>query len=238
MINDRKLFSRPRSFKIQFRLFKVLFLLCSVSVCSSVFSADEEGGLWAGMSIAKRIQEKFVADTTVQFRFDDDIDQLERILLRPSLSYLFDDKQSFTLGYDAHFVEAPRSRVEQRLWQQYNVNHRFSTLTGSLRLRLEERFIDHVDGVPVRLRIKSGVKLPFAQSPWFFTLSNEAFVGFNEIRGGQRDGFHENRAYVGVGRALAAGTVGQIGYQNQFFDNRTNDRMLHQFFVSISVKLP
>ena len=190
------------------------------------------------MSVAKRVHEKFVADGTVQFRFDDDIDQLERILLRPSLTYLFDDKQSFTLGYDAHFVEAPRSRVEQRLWQQYHVNHRFSTLTGSLRLRLEERFIDHVDGVAVRLRIKSGVKLPFAQTPWFFTLSNEAFVGFNEIRGGQRDGVHENRANGWFGHVLGVGMVGQIVYQNQFFDNRANDRMLHQLFISLSMKLP
>lgn len=190
------------------------------------------------MSIVKVLRENLLADATLQLRFDNDIDQLERVLLRPSLTYLLGGNQSLTLGYDAHFVESPTDRVEQRLWQQYNLNHRFSTLTGSLRLRLEERFIDHVDGVPVRLRIKVGIKLPVTDSPWFVTLSNEAFLGFNDIGGGQRDGFHENRAYLGFGRPLGNGTVGQIGYQNQFFDNRANDRMLHQFFISVNLKLP
>ncbi|MGR8949349.1 MAG: DUF2490 domain-containing protein [Gammaproteobacteria bacterium] len=213
-------------------------ILSLIAVSAVATGADEEGGLWAGVSVAKRLQENFVADATLQLRFDDDIDQLERVLLRPSFTYLFDDNQSFTLGYDAHFIEAPRTRVEQRAWQQYNVSRRFSNLTGSLRLRLEERFIDHVDGVPVRIRVKGGVTLPLAQSPWFFTVSNEAFLGLNEIRGGHRDGFHENRAYAGFGRALGGGTIGQIGYQNQFFDNRANDRMLHQFFISVSMKLP
>ncbi|MGR9092358.1 MAG: DUF2490 domain-containing protein, partial [Gammaproteobacteria bacterium] len=128
--------------------------------------------------------------------------------------------------------------VEQRLWQQYQVSHDFAPLIATLRIRLEERFIDHVDGVLVRVRLKAGADVPFANSPWRCMLANEAFIGLNDTARSQRDGFHENRAFVGFGRPLSASINGQIGYQNQFLDGRSRDRMTHQLFLGVALKLP
>ena len=76
------------------------------------------------------------------------------------------------------------------------------------------------------------------QTPWRLTLANEAFIGLNDTARSQPDGFHENRAFIGFGRSLSAQLNGQIGYQNQFLDGRARDRMIHQLFIGVALKLP
>ena len=216
----------------------IVLTLALLIAAPAVFAADEDGGLWASSAVAKRFNDDFSGDVTVQLRFDDDIGRLERTLLRPSVSYHLAPRQSVTLGYDAHFIDAPSDFVEQRLWQQYEVSQEFAPVVASLRIRLEERFFDHVDGVPVRVRVKAGVDVPVANSPWRLTLANEAFIGLNDTARSQPDGFHENRAFIGFGRSLSAQLNGQIGYQNQFLDGRARDRMIHQLFIGVALKLP
>lgn len=219
-------------------LIAVIVMMAPFVTLTPASANEEESGLWTSTSVAKRFNEDVSADVTVQLRFDDDIDRLERTLLRPSVSYHLAPRQAVTLGYDAHFIHAPKDLVEQRLWQQYQVSHDFAPLVASLRIRLEERFIDHIDGVPVRVRLKAGADVPLASSPWRFMLANEVFIGLNDTARSQRDGFHENRAFIGFGRALSAALNGQIGYQNQFFDGRVRDRMIHQLFIGLALNLP
>lgn len=216
----------------------IIVTMASFAIPTAASANEEESGLWTSATVAKRFTEDVSADLTVQLRFDDDIDRLERTLLRPAVSYHFAPRQALTFGYDAHFIHAPGDLVEQRLWQQYQVSHDFAPIVATLRVRLEERFIDHIDGVPVRVRLKAGADLPFANSPWRFMLANEAFIGLNDTARSQRDGFHENRAFIGFARALSPELNGQIGYQNQFFDNRARDRMIHQLFIGVALKLP
>lgn len=218
--------------------FALLVMLAALGTNNNALAAEEDSGLWATVAASKVLGERVTAAMALQLRLNDDVDRRERTLLRPSLSYRIDPFQVITLGYDAHFINLADDKVEQRLWQQYQVSQQYSHLSASLRLRLEQRFIDHVDGVPVRLRIKPALKVPFNNSPWFFTVANEFFVAFNDVDGGQRDGYHENRAYLGFGRPLGEGVVGQIGYQNQFIERAGRDIVTHQLFVGISFKLP
>ena len=219
----------------RFALLAFLAALCANNIA---LAAEEDSGLWATVAMSKVLAERVTAAMVFQLRLNDDVDRRERALLRPSLSYRVDPSQMLTLGYDAHFINTSNDKVEQRLWQQYQLSRQYSDISASLRLRLEQRFIDHVDGVPVRLRIKPALKIPFNNSPWFFTVSNEFFVAFNDVDGGQLDGYHENRAYLGFGRTLGEGVAGQIGYQNQFIERARRDAVTHQLFVGISFKLP
>lgn len=226
-----------QGFLLRHQLIAIILTMAPFVTLTPASANEEESGLWTSTSVAKRFDEDLSADVTVQLRFDDDIDRLERTLLRPSVSYHLAPRHTVTLGYDAHFIHAPGDLVEQRLWQQYQVAHDFAPIVASLRIRLEERFIDHIDGVPVRVRLKAGADVPLARSPWRFMLANEAFIGLNDTARSQRDGFHENRAFIGFGRALSAELNGQIGYQNQFFDGRMADRMIHQLFIGVALKL-
>ena len=212
-------------------------LLLILALADGVLAAQDNIGLWAHAAVTKPLSERLTGGMMLQFRFNDDLRRRERTLLRPSASYRIDSSQLLAVGYDAHFINLDDDKVEQRTWQQYQVSRSLGALRTILRLRVEERFIDHVSGVPVRLRIKPGVKMPVGNSSWFFSLSNEVFVAFNEIRGGQRGGYHENRAYAGLERRLAPGVVGQLGYQNQYIERAGADLITHQIFAGIALKL-
>ena len=212
-------------------------LVAMIGLSCSAGAAEEDGGLWATADVSTALSERLTGAAMLQFRFNDDIGRRERTLLRPSLSYRIDPSQVLTLGYDAHFINLVDNEIEQRTWQEYLLSKALSRFTASMRLRLEQRFFDHVDGVPVRLRIKPALQVPVVNSPWFFSLSNEFFVSFNQVRGGQLHGFHENRAFAGFGRTIAEGVVGQLGYQNQYIERIGRDVTIHQIFVGISVKL-
>lgn len=215
-----------------------LLLMIALIAAQAVGAADDDGGLWAGAGVSKPLSKTVSAGTLVQLRFIDEVDTLERVLLRPHVAYQPHAGHVFSLGYDAHFIDTPSAKVEQRLWQEYQVSHPLAGFSAALRFRFEERFIDHVDGVPVRLRAKASINAPLAGSPWSFTLSNEAFLSIKDIRGGQRGGFHENRAYAGFGRRIANGPAIQVGYQNQWLGGRPRDRMIHQLVIGLGIALP
>ncbi|MGR8920546.1 MAG: DUF2490 domain-containing protein [Gammaproteobacteria bacterium] len=219
-------------------LYRHLILLCALAAAQAASAADDEGGLWAGAAVSKLLSENVSAGALVQLRFIDELERLERVLLRPHVAYRPRAGHAFSLGYDAHFIDTPSAKVEQRLWQEYQVSRPFSGFSGALRFRFEERFIDHVDGVPVRLRAKASIKMPVAGSPWSFTVANEAFLSVKDIRGGQRDGFHENRAYAGFGRRLGDGPAIAVGYQNQWLEGARRDRMIHQLVIGLGFALP
>ncbi len=228
------------------KLVKILALEFVTAVLVAVFllfipvaagAADDESGLWTTMAFAKALNDRLASGVALQLRYDDDISQLERIVLRPSLSYKLDHGQLLTLGYDAHFLEVGEDRVEQRLWQQYQISETFSWFTGTFRVRLEERFIDHVDGVAARGRFLLKASIPLGTLPYTFILSNEVHVGLNELSSGPDDGLDQNRLFAGFSRALGEHVTGTLGYQNQYLD-RARDRSIHQIFASVSFKLP
>lgn len=213
-------------------------LLAVLGVNINALATEEDSGLWAAADVSKTVSERVTAAVTLQLRLNDDADRRERTLLRPSLSYRIDPNQTFGGGYDAHFINASKDKVEQRLWQQYQMSRRYAGTNVSLRLRLEQRFIEHIDGVPVRLRVKPALTVPINNSPWSLTISNEFFMAFNSVSGGQRGGFHENRAYLGFGRTLSESIAGQIGYQNQLIERAGRDIMTHQLFIGLAFKSP
>jgi hypothetical protein len=208
------------------------------SAAAFACASNEDSGFWAGATVSKRFSERMSAALAAELRFNNDIGTLERTLLRPSVSYHPDGRQVLSLGYDAHVIESPRDRLEQRVWQQYQVSEPIAHLLGTFRFRLEERMIEDADETAVRARIKGQLKVPLAQTLWYFIVSEEVFLGFNEVTGRQRDGYDENRAFAGFGHPLAPGVVGQLGYQNQHVNARGADRMTHQILVSFTIDLP
>ncbi len=213
------------------------FLLTIVLLFASAAQAtDDDAGLWTSVGLSKPLSDRLTLGTLLQLRFIDEVETLERVLLRPHLAYKLNDRQLLSIGYDAHFIDTPSARVEQRLWQEYQLSRPFSSFTGSLRFRLEQRFIDHIDGVPVRMRVRAAVRKPIPGSVWSFSLANEAFLAINDIDAGQRDGFHENRAFAGFDRRISDDVSFQIGYQNQWIEGG-RDRMIHQLIVGFGLSL-
>lgn len=197
------------------------------------FSAEEDAGLWLTGSYSTDLGERLSAGLMAQPRFIDDGETLQRWLLRPSLSYRLTPHFSVAGGYDYHKIKLPRSRREQRLWQQLSFRTAAAGPAVFGHLRLEERFIESVDDA-YQLRLKAGVRHPLFGTPWSAVVSDEVFVGLNEVAGGPDDGFAQNRLFAGLARRLSPRLGLEVGYQNQYIDGARVDTSNHLLLVSFA----
>ncbi|MDX1518570.1 MAG: DUF2490 domain-containing protein [Gammaproteobacteria bacterium] len=218
---------------------KITAALLLLAVVCPVWAAEDEAGLWVTGSVSTALAEHWRAALDIQPRFIDGVDTLERVVLRPSISRRINDRLALTLGYDAHLIESPEGRVEQRLWQQAMITGSSGVLKTHLRIRIEERFIEDVDSAAVRGRFRAGVKWPTGFS--FFPhaiLRNEIFFNLNAPDRGPDTGFDQNRFFAGFARQLAENLDGELGYQMQYIDrNGREDLAVHQAFVGLSMRL-
>jgi len=214
------------------RILPVLALcIAALPLCS--WAVDSDTGLWAIATAKRGLNEKWAASLSGQLRFHRDMGSLERVVLRPSLDYRVNQRITATAGYDAHFIRSPADKIEQRLWEQllYQVPTGGFNLSG--RLRLEQRFIEHVSGTAVRLRIFAKATRPLAKGPWYAALRNEVAFGLNGLPGGPRDGFDQNRLFLGLGRLLSPRTKIEFGYQMHYARRVGEDAIIHQILISI-----
>ena len=216
----------------------VALALAGACIGNSIRAEDakQDTGYWVTTSGSLKISEAWRAGMVVQTRSQDDLSHLERTVLRPSLSYNVVGKTWLTAGYDAHFIELPTDRLEQRAWQQFLTIWPASFASLSARIRLEERFIENVDGTALRLRLKGRADFPIEGTEWKITASNEYFVGLNDLEAGPKAGFDQNRAYLGVARPLTDFLSVKLGYQMQYVNrNAAADSMIHQLMIGVSI---
>lgn len=200
--------------------------------------AEIDSGYWTTNSISAEIKQNWTTGFVVQTRVRDDFGRLERVVIRPSLSYRLSDTTSITAGYDAHFIKIANDSIEQRIWQQLQSDWSMKDFSISARFRLEERFFERVDQAAVRLRGRIRIDIPVESTDWKLTLSNEYFVGLNDASNGPKKGFDQNRAYIGVSRPIHRDLALSLGYQNQYIDRTgTRDLMVHQAMIGLSAKL-
>ncbi len=209
-------------------------LLLAVSIAPT--QAAEDVGLWATGTARLELDELWYTSLTLQPRFNDDIATLERLVIRPSISRRLAGPHTATLGYDAHVIESPRDRVEHRTWQQWGWKLPVTFANLSTRVRLEQRFIEDVDGTALRARFKGTWTKPLGSGAWRFVLSDEVLVGLNDVSGGPRDGYDQNRAFAGFGTALTPRLNGLFGYQMQHIGRPGDDLTVHQLMISLTVR--
>jgi len=167
----------------------------------------------------------------------DDMSRLERTVLRPSLGYQVNGWLRARFGYDAHFIESPADRIEHRIWQQLSTKWTLNALSLTTRTRVEERLIENTDEAAVRLRLKAGVSHPIADGSWYATASNEYFVGLNDVDGGPRSGFDQNRLYFGVGHNVSDNVTAEVGYQLQYIDRASAENIsVHQLMLTLKLR--
>lgn len=213
---------------------RVLYCLVLL-VAGPGYSAEEDAGLWLTGSYGAGLGERLSAGLMAQTRSVDDGDTLQRWLLRPSLSYRLTPHFAVTAGYDYHKIKSPRSLREQRLWQQVGFRSAAAGPAVFGHVRLEERFIESVDDA-YRLRLKAGLRHPLFGTPWSVVVSDEAFVGLNEVAGGPDNGFAQNRFFAGLARRLSPRLGLEVGYQNQYVDGARVDTSNHLLLVSFAFR--
>jgi hypothetical protein len=139
----------------------------------------------------------------VQPRVGDNWQRMERLLIRPAVVYNVAPNLALYLGYawTPLFMDAQYRRDyrdESRIWQQVLYKHSILDLQWQHRIRQEQRFIEHTDGVSNRFRYLLKGSYALTEDDNFgITGYDELFVTFNSVEGGPSAGYDRNRFFIG-----------------------------------------
>ncbi len=203
---------------------------------SGVASADDSQ-LWSAVALTgKADNERLLLWFDGHARFSDDASQLGVSIVRPGIGWRVSDKLDLWLGY-ARVTAHPGENIdEDRVWQQatYPIAEVFGgKLSG--RTRLEQRFRDSDNETAVRLRQFFRWAVKFDDSDYSFVAWNETFFGLNSAAARQRDGFDQNRAFLGFAWQANSRLRAEVGYLNNQIKRVGDDASNHNFSVTLFV---
>lgn len=197
------------------RVFVVLHLLLAASPAAAAPRSTEDVQYWAPV-ILHAPGDRLSGSLELNPRLRGDLGRLNQFIARPGAQWAFTPAFSGAQGY-AWVRNDLGSRVldEHRSWQQLELKALPAAAAAelSLRARLEQRWLEGARGAAWRSRLMARVERPFFASH-YLAASNELFVNLTSSRGAPRDGFEQNRFYVGAGRRGAAKRRVEAGYQH------------------------
>jgi hypothetical protein len=162
-------------------------------------------------------------------------------IVRPGLSWRVRPTLFLTAGYawtpGWTRADGPRDWGEltlvdeHRTWQQlmWTPNDPSTGVAAQVRVRLEQRYRPGLDDVGSRVRVLWRGQAPISRDrAWTFVVWNEAFFGLQDTQWGQRRGFDQNRAFVGVGwQAMPTRLRLEAGYTNKWTLREGPDNVDH-----------
>ena len=174
-------------------------------------------------------------------RFRDDASDLGVTIIRPGIGYRVNSKLDVWTGY-ARVVSRSYGRPdikENRIWQQ--ATYALPELLGgklSGRSRLEQRFRPTGDDTGWRFRQFVRWARLIENTDFSFVVWDEVFLGINDTDWGQRDGFDQNRLFVGAAWQLNERFRLEGGYLNNILDtplgrDQTNHNISLTLFTSL-----
>lgn len=203
----------------------VVFLIPAVSLAQV-----HENSAWAAWFNSYRVSDKVGIHFDGQLRTSDDLESIKNVLIRPGVTWFFDDTKNATAGYalirtyqQLDGVSDP-NLTEHRIWQQFIYNQKVSRVSLTHRFRLEQRFIGQLseDVFSQRLRyflraqmpLKNTDGAPFSSGA-FLALQNEVFLHLQNKDKLNGYLFDQNRAYVALGYRFNPAIDLEAGYLNQ-----------------------
>ncbi len=172
-------------------------------------------------------EKKYQLYFEVQPRVGDNWQHMERLLVRPAVVYNLNSSLALYLGYawTPLFMDSQYRRDyrdENRIWQQVLYKHSLVGVQWQHRLRQEQRFIEHADGVSNRFRcLLKGSYALTEDGSFGLTGYNELFVTLNSVAGGQWSGYDRDRFFAGPYWIVnnARFEVGYLGEHAKKFGN-------------------
>jgi hypothetical protein len=179
----------------------------------------------------------------VQPRLGDDVQKMERLLVRSAFVYSPKKELSFWFGYGwtPLFINQQYKNIfrdEHRLWQQvlYTQQLPWHSAVLQYRFRQEQRFIEHAERDAHRSRFMLRGWIPLidcGEEKYGITAFDELFFNLNSMEKGPVRGFDRNRTFLGPyyeNKSIRLETGYLNEYGNKFRDgNRTIQGVLTNF---------
>lgn len=219
----------------------ILFFLIVVTMTPAHAATDDEQ-FWFQAIGQGSIRGDLVYFAEVQSRFGRDRAGLDQMLIRPAIGMKLSDTITVYQGY-AH-VRTPRTgggnTREHRSFQQLSWS--LGQVLGrraSSRTRLEQRWLSTGDDMGWRLRqmLRLAVPIGGGDAGVAVLAYAEGFFALNDTDWGARSGFDRARGFAGLELPMAGKSTVEIGYLNQYANNRGRpDDVDHALLVTLQLR--
>jgi hypothetical protein len=202
-------------------------------------SAEPDLQLWFPAQFIHPCSENLSISLQIEPRLRDDISEFSQLVYKPALNYHFNDNWALSAGYK--YIDKHDASNEQDFWQESHYNKKFGDLVTGFQVRLEERFIDDINGVIPRLRLLQHLSHPIGDTPSYLTGFGAIRFNLDDKGQGPVSGFEQSRIYAAVGRHFGDNIQFEAGYLWRYEEERSgedlNDHAVHfQLVVNTRAK--
>jgi len=201
---------------------------------AGALASESDIQLWPSLALNHGFGDHFGGHFIIRGRFTDDVSETKDYLLRPFVTWQPIHAVTLDLGYD--YLHSFTSTSENRIWQAAQHQLEWREFNVSNRIRLDERFVEDVDGVVLRFRYRLRAIHPLWSSRFYAAISDEVFANVNDQGEGPTYGFEQNRLRFALGARFAHGLRIESGYEYQYVLSRSGTQTnTHTFLIEVSL---
>jgi hypothetical protein len=210
-------------------------LLTCVALASTPAFARSDEQLWTTASASVKLSDHWRISQEFVARFSDNRNGLYEIESNTLLGYRLGKAVTIWAGYthNPQYSAGDFTVMEHRAREQVTFDNVAKLGPGKLsaRIRLEQRWREHIDGPYVKF------SMPL-QGKTALNLSSELFFNLNTTSFQRRTGLDRVRNLVTVSTPLAKNLNGELGYMNQHgFVRGGEDTSDHIAYFAVSLSL-
>ena len=199
--------------------FKVIVPAMLVAgLAASPASAKSDSQLWTNLNVNVKLGDRWRLSEEGTVRFSDNRNGLYELEVNSLLGYRLNKVVTLWAGYthNPQYASADFTVMEHRAREQVTFDGFAKLGTGKFngRIRLEQRWREHVDGTGWRVRPYLKYSVPIAGKT-ALNLSSEPFFNLNTTAFQGRTGLDRVRNLVTVSTPLTKSLSGEVGYLNQ-----------------------
>ena len=199
--------------------FKVIVPAMLVAgLAASPASAKSDSQLWTNLNVNVKLGDRWRLSEEGTVRFSDNRNGLYELEVNSLLGYRLNKVVTLWAGYthNPQYASGDFTVMEHRAREQVAFDGFAKLGTGKFngRIRLEQRWREHVDGTGWRVRPYLKYSVPIAGKT-ALNLSSEPFFNLNTTPFQGRTGLDRVRNLVTVSTPLTKSLSGEVGYLNQ-----------------------
>lgn len=212
-------------------------------LCSTPALARDDEQLWLATNANVKLSSRWQLSEEVIARFSDNRGGLYEIEWASLLGYKIGKSVTVAAGYlhNPQYSDGELTAMERRGREQITIDNVAQIGLGkvSVRMRMEQRHRDHVDGTAWRVRPYVKYSMPFRKGgATSLTLSSEAFVNVKNTSFQKTEGLDRMRNLIAINQKLSPKVAVEAGYLNQYtFVRGGDDGVDHTASIALSLSL-